>query len=260
MGQNRCDFSDLIEKRRTCFVEDDFNVYVDANLWTKTLTGAATAPTVTNPDAQSGVISLGNGSTNANSSAIVATTRKMWTFAASRPMYAAAEIQYAEANTNQAGIFFGFGSAIGATFLADTTGAPVVTGSAVGIYKLPGELVWRAMLNVNGVQVLSGLTLESTQPSPTATFQKLAIQVDVVGSGLEATFYTGQRDGPGSDATVPVGLQQFREASSGFGKAVKLRMAFASAAAMQFAVILKQFSATSETLVVDLMSASSLRT
>ena len=260
MGQNRVDFSDLVEKRRTAFLEDDFFQYTDAQLWTKTLTGAATAPTLTTPNSSGGVISLGNGSTNANSSAIVATTIKPFIFAASRPMYGVCELQYAEAATNNAGIFFGMASAMGATFLADTTGVPIATGSAVGIYKQAGDTIWRGMVNVNGVQVLTGATLESSQPSPTTTFQKLAFQVDVVGLNLEATFFVGQRDTPGADSAFPAGLTQMREATSGFNKPLKLRIPFASAVAMAGAVVLKQYSATSETLVVDFVSFSHLRT
>ncbi len=262
MGQNRLDMTDFIQCRRTAVLEDDFFTYTDAQMWTKTLTGSATSPTLTNPNSSSGVISMGNVSNQVNSSALVVSTIKPFIFAANRPMYMECEIQYTEANTNTAGVFFGMASAFGATFLADTTTLPIATGSAVGIYKLTGELFWRGMVNVNGVQVLSGLTLESSQPSPTTTFQRLAIKVDMVGStGLEVTFFVGQRDTPGADAAFPAGLTQMRESTSGFNKPVKLRIASTSAVAMAAGWMVKQITATNpEILVVDYVHFSNLRT
>src|SRR5262249_41833729 len=100
---------------------------------------------------------------------------------------------------------------------------------------------------------------ESSQPSPTTTNQILRIQVDAVGTNLEATFAVGQRDTVGTDAVFPAGLTQMREASSGFNKPIKLRIASTSSVAMALGVIMKQFSATSETLVVDYMAAAILR-
>jgi hypothetical protein len=260
MGMNKIDLMDELQNRRTSWLFDDFHSYTDTQLWTKTLTGSATAPTVTNPAASNGVISLGNVADQINASAIVATTLKNWTFAANRPMFAEASIQYTEAATNNAAIFFGFASAMGATFLANTTSVPIVTGSAAGIYKLFGETVWRALLNVNGVQVLSGLTIESSQPSATTTFQTLRVQVDIVGTNVEATFFVGQRDTPGGDASYPVGLTQLREAASGLARPVKLRLAYASSAAMSVSAKVKQLTAAPETLVVDYMAVGNLRT
>lgn len=260
MGLNKPDLMDELQNRRTAWLFDEFWSYTSGQLWTSTLTGAATAPTVTNPNTNGGAISLGNVSTNANSSAVVQTTIKPFTFASNRSLIAEAQIQYTEANSTNAGVFFGFGSAIGATFLADTTGAPVVTGSAAGIYKQAGDTLWRAFVNVNGVQVNSGATIESSQPSPSTTFQILRVQVDLVGANIEATFFVGQRETPGADAVFPAGLQQLREAASGFNKPIKLRISSASAVAMSLGMILKQFSATSETLVVDYACAAVLRT
>lgn len=259
MGQNRVDFADELEKRRTCFLFDEFHVYTDTQLWTKTLTGAG--QTVTNPDGQSGVISLGNGGSAANSSAIVATTRKNWTFAASRPMYMECQLQYAEAATSGAGIFFGVSSGFGATFLADTTFVPSTNFSGCGIYKQAGDTVWRGITSVGTTQQLTGVTLESSQPSPTTTFQILRVMVDVVGTNLEVTYFVGQRETPGADGVYPAGLQQLRESTSGFNKPIKHRVAFASAAAMQFGVMEKQLNAgNAETVVVDYMGLYSLRT
>lgn len=251
--------TDFVEKRRTPALEDDFWTYTDTQLWTKTVTGAG--QTLTNPNSPGGVLSLGNAGSAANSSVVVASTIKPFVFAANRPMYLECELQYTEAATNGCGVFFGMASAFGATFLADTTFIPVVTGSAVGIYKLAGETVWRGMVNVNGVQVLTGPTLESSQPSPTTTFQRLAIHVDMIGANMEVTFFAGQRDTPGADAAFPAGLQQFREAASGFNKPIKLRISSASAVAMAAGFIEKQLNAgNAETVVVDYVSFSHLRT
>ncbi len=254
--------TDFLEKRRTAALEDDFFTYTDAQLWTKTLTGAATAPTLTNPNSSSGVLSLGNVSNQANSSALVVSTIKPFIFAANRPMYMECELQYTEANTNTSAIFFGMASAFGPTFLADTTTLPIATGSAVGIYKLTGETTWKGMVNVNGVQTLTGTTLESSQPSPTTTFQRLAIKVDAIGStNMEITFFVGQRDTPGADAFFPAGLTQMREATSGFNKPLKIRVSNASAVAMAAGFMIKQITVTNpETLVMDYVSFSNLRT
>src|SRR5262245_56643152 len=173
MGQNRVDLMDELQNRRTAWLFDDFWTYTDTQLWTKTNTGAG--QTLTNPNSASGVLSLGNGGSAANSTTLVQTTIKPYIFASNRPMVAECQLQYTEAATSGCGVFFGFASAFGATFLADTTFIPAVTGSAVGIYKQAGDTLCRGMVNVNGVQVLSGVTLESSQPSPTATFQILRV-------------------------------------------------------------------------------------
>lgn len=259
MGQNRVDLMDELQNRRTAWLFDDFQNYTDTQQWTKTNTGAGQS--LTNPDGSSGVISLGNAGSAANSSTIVASTRKNFTFASNRAIIAECQLQYTEAATSGCGIFFGFASAFSATFLADTTFIPVATGSAVGIYKQAGDTLWRAMLNVNGVQLLSGATLESSQPAPTSTFQILRVQVDMVGANIEASFFVGQRETPGADAVFPAGLIQMREAASGFGKPVKLRMSSASAAAMALGVIEKQLNAgNAETVVVDYLAVANVRT
>jgi hypothetical protein len=256
---NKLDFADELEKKRTAFLFDDFQTYTSGtSYWTSTLTG--TGPTVTNPNGESGVISLGNAASTANASAIVATTRSNWTFAAARPMYGEAQIQYTEAATSGCAIYFGFSSAFAAAFLADGTGVPIGVFSGAGIYKQFGDTLWRGIVSVGSTQQLTGGTLESSQPSPTTAFQVLRVQVDVQGANLEVSLFAGLRDLPGGDSIYPpYGGQQLRDPV--WSKPLKLRVPWAGAAAMQFGIMVKQLNAASaETVVCDYLGAYSLRT
>jgi hypothetical protein len=256
---NKLDFADELEKKRTAFLFDDFQTFTSGtSYWTATPTG--TGLTITNPDGESGIISLGNAASLANASGIVATTRKNWTFAASRNMYGEAQIQYTEAATSGCAIYFGFSSAFGATFLADGSGVPAGNFSGAGIYKQFGDTLWRGIASVGTTQQLTGGTLESSQPTPTTAFQVLSVQVDVQGANLEVTLRAGLRDLPGGDSVgPPYGGQQLRDPV--WSKPLKLRVPWAGAVPMQFGLMMKQLNAgNAETVVCDYLGAYSLRT
>lgn len=193
------------------------------------------------------------------------TTRENFTPATSRPLIYEACIQYTEAATDDMGIFLGFSSDFAAVLLADTTSVPDTDMTAFGVYKRFNELAWRAFSSVGTLQN-DTLSLESSQPSPTTTFQIVRVQVDVVGTNLEVTYHVGQVGWPGAGSNVgaagvfPVGLQQLREAASGFGKPIKHRIPFSGAVKMGVGAYMKQLSATAETLVVDYIAAGNLRT
>ncbi len=140
------------------------------NGWTSLVADAGAAATV--GDAANGILAIGTGAVD-NNEAAVRTTAELFLVAAGKPLWGASFIQFAEAATNAANIFVGFANAAGANLLVDNGAGPIVTGNVVGIYKVDGETVWRAVQR-NGTDVT---ITQSTQTAGGATYQLLEIEI-----------------------------------------------------------------------------------
>jgi len=149
---------------------DDFQWYVTAHLWADTLTGAG-SPTNAVGNGAGGILVQTTGTT-AQDSNIVSTKNKIFAFANNKPAYFECNYQYAEANTNTAGLAFGFCSAPAATVpLPDSVANVAVAASWSGalIYKRSGELFWRCVCS-NGTTLIETLTNVATGGAAAATF------------------------------------------------------------------------------------------
>lgn len=104
---------------------------------------------------------------------------------ANAPIYAEARLQFTEANTDDANVFFGLGSTVAANFLVDDGGGPRTSGAVIGIYKVDGETVWTCVAR-NGSTVT---TTKSTTPAGGSAYQKLSVEIHDVISGSATVTY-----------------------------------------------------------------------
>ena len=191
MGMNLPDLTDDLLLRRTVDLFDDFNVYVDTQTHTKGNTGTGTS--VANSDAVNGVLTLTSGAT-ANNEVWVATTRKNWLLQsaptanpipAGKSITVEGRLNYAEASTNNAGVFFGLSDSFAAGQLVNGTLTPAVSFSGMAIYKIKGETVWRTICSNSTTQLIH----KSTQASGLATDQVLRIEARVISASLAEVVY-----------------------------------------------------------------------
>lgn len=231
--QNTIDMHRLRQQHQ---VFDDFHWYITGHQWASLV--ADTNSAVAGTDAAGGILSVSVGDATDNNEAGVFTAFECFKFAADAPIYAEGKIQWAEGATNTANVFFGFADAMGANLITDN-GAAVTAGSAVGIYKLDGETVWRAYLEVNGTITQA----VSTATAGGSAYQTLAVEVlPVDATNIEVTYYL---DG-----------QPLRDSSN---RPIKLRSAIASATEMDFGVYAKTGSAHALVVLVDYVYAAQRR-
>jgi hypothetical protein len=220
---------------------DDFLNYASGQFWTSLTTDAGVTAPAVQASGAGGILSIATGAT-ANNQVAWATTAKPFLFAAEKPLVFEVRLQYAEANTSDAGVAVGFGSAIGAeTFLLDTTLLPAASFSGAIIYKSKGQTQWSFRTSV-------GATNTDTQSQHTAggsAYHVLRIEVRLGSTGvLEAVpFFDGQ---PMLD-------------TSAVPRPIKHRIDYTSAAAMQAGAFLKAGGSNSETLLADYAAAYQLR-
>ena len=261
MGMGLLQLPDDLAKRRQQWLWDDFFYYTDTQLWTKAVTGSGGVAIGGGPATQ---LSLTSGTT-LNSEAAVASTNAFWEFLSNKPLIMEARINYQEANTNNGGLFIGFSSGFGGgagAVLQATTGVPNTSQSAAGFYVAQGSTAINVLTSVGSTQTL---TVTDGVIGTTAD-QVFRVEVMVVGTNVEVDFLMGVADntggfsGPSTTGGIyPTGFEQLRETASGFNKPIKHRVAYAGAAAMKAGVLLKCFSTTGETCLVDYIGALSLR-
>lgn len=240
----------FLRQRRGNYVFDDFNQFTNAALWTSGGTGGNTAFSVTNPDHVNGWL-VCNTNAAANNEAWVATTRKNW-IASQTPTPPGNEpggvlvfetrINYAEANTNVAGIFVGFSSAFATLLLAAGAGSLKTNMSAFGIYKLSGTTTW-GLISSNGTTQV--ITL-SDKSSISSNDQILRIEVVAV---------------PGSIVEVSAFLDDLPllDPSQSFPRPIKQRLTYTSIAAMAGGVYVQAGDANAEVVNVDYIALENLR-
>lgn len=92
-------------------------------------------------DEANGVVTLtpSDGTVADNDEAYVATPNELFVFAAGRPIYARARLQFAEVTANKFNFCFGLQNAVGANSLVDDGGGPKVSGSTLAIAKIDGS-------------------------------------------------------------------------------------------------------------------------
>lgn len=199
---------------------------------------ADTTATVAVSDSRAGICVVTTDATDNNEAAIF-TTREMWIFGADYQPYGRAYIQYTEANTDDANVFAGFASAIGANLLVDNGAGPRTSGCIAGIYKVDGGTVWRCITR-NGSN--------STDTVSTTTAGGAAYQL------LEVECY--EFDGTNVSVTFRVNGNLLKDSN---GLVIKHTVAIASAELMQFGVYAKAGGANSEVVNVDYIYAHQRR-
>ncbi len=252
MGMNKPDIHPDLQLRRTAGVFDHFNSYTDTQLWTK----GGISGTVANSDGVGGHLTLTTGAVQSQT-AFVWTTRKNWQFLAGQPLIAQTVLSYTEANTSQAGIFFGFTSAM-TGILTAVTGVPLNPCSACGIFKKPGDILWSAFTSVGATQLITQSINSCILPGQP---QELIVQVMLTqGNILEATFWAGGvgpttitgGGPPGQTAMLPNSTSMSRM------QPIKHSMSITGAVAMGFGVNVLAGSGSSEVVDVDYLASEIL--
>lgn len=253
MGMNKPDIHNALQLRRTALVFDHFNEYVSGSghLWTSGGSGG----TVANNDGDGGILTLTTGAVQ-DQDAFVASTRKNWTFVSGKPLIFQIGCSYTEANTNKAGIYLGMASSF-VDVLVDTTYVLASPLSGVGIYKKPGDTLWTCFTSIGSTQYAT----QSTAPCQLAgIMQEFIIQVMVVGTSIEVTFFTGGMPaatitgggGTGLAPMIPNVTTMARQ------QPIKHVVAYSGAAAMSMGASIKAGSGSSEVLSVDYIGSEFL--
>jgi hypothetical protein len=258
MGMGKLNKPNEWEFIRQNWLFDDFFAYTSGGIWTS----LASTGTVTIGSGPATTVNLASG-TSAGNEAAVWSTNKFFQFQANKPLDSCFRINAQEANTNNLSMFVGFSSLV-TTGLVTNANPNAISSNFTGCgFFLPaGSTNWSVVSSVGTTQLITP-TIEAA--GATAD-QYLQVQVDIVGTNIEATFMVGNADntggfsGPATQGGVfPTGLQQAREGLSGFNKAIKHRLAYSGAAQMSGGVYLRSASNTSETVKVDLIGLLGLR-
>lgn len=166
----------------TFYVFDDFWWDQTDLSWVDTVTDSGTALV---GDATRGVMTLtpSDGTVTDNDEVYLASANQLFLFAASRPLYAKARIQFTETAAGIFNAFVGFMSGVGANALIDDGGGLRASGCIAAIYKVDGETVWRCVTR-------NGSTVTVTQSTKTAggsAYQELEI-IGQDADGVSMTF------------------------------------------------------------------------
>jgi hypothetical protein len=121
---------------------EDFEHFVTGDVFTDT--SADTGASVAMQDAANGQVLLVTGAVD-NNECYLHTTKEVFLFAADKPLRVGCRIKFAEANTDDANVFFGLMDAVGADSILDDGAGPKATFDGSIIYKVDGETVWRVM-------------------------------------------------------------------------------------------------------------------
>jgi hypothetical protein len=181
-------------------------------------------------DARAGIAVITTGATD-NNEAMVRTTNELWIFRTDTPSLGRTSLQFTEAATDDANVFFGFASAAGANLLVDDGAGVRTSGCIACLYKVDGGTVWRCHSR-------NGATANDT--ASTTTAGGAAYQ------DLEVEFH----EGDGTNVTVVYRVNgSLLKDSNGFP--IRHQVPIASATEMHLAVYAKAGGANSEVVNVD---------
>lgn len=230
----------MLQRVPDCYIlEDDFDYSQSDLFWTDVVTDTGTA---TVGDALCGIMALtpSDGTVADNDEVYLATTKELFKFAAGKPLYACARIQYAEGNTDDANVFFAFQNAVAANSLVDDGAGMRATGSGCGIYKVDGGTKWIVWSMVNSVAT----TTTSTTTAGGASYIK--VELEVV-----------DHDSTNGWFTVKIDNEYLKDT---YGNVIRHAVPYASATEMMLGFGLKNGAATTvETLNIDYVAASQPR-
>lgn len=185
------------------------------------------------------VLTPSDGTVADNDEAYFFCPNEVFKLASGKPLYAKSRMQYAEAATNAANVFFGFASAAGANLLVDNGAGMRTTGDVIGIYKVDGGTKWICISQVNGVAT----TTTSSLTAGGASYIKPEIEV-------------ADHDSTQGYATFRIDNEFLKDAN---GNIIRHAVPYASSTEMQFGFGVKNGGGTLETLNVDFGVATQQR-
>lgn len=214
---------------------------------------ADSGASVTNAGVAGGAALLTTGGTDNNEAAIA--TANCLKFAQDKPFYVQGRVGWAEANTDDANVFFGvMDSPAGANAMVDNGAGPKTTASAAGFFKVDGGTVWKTIASKSTTQTINAT--EHTAPNSATAWQTLGIFVSPVdATNAIVSFYI---DTAGGDNLMPVRVASVNPRVTDLASN-QCTVAIASAAAMGLGFICKAGGANSETPVLDYWLAYGVR-
>jgi hypothetical protein len=218
---------------------DDFISEPLANLLY--VTSTTDGGTATVGDTVGGVLTLlsSAASDTDNDENWLATINEVFLCGAGRALETKALIQYTEAATNAANVFFGFASAVGANLLVDDGGGPRTSGNIIGIYKVDGGTVWRCVTRWGSTTSVTDTV--STTTAGGSAYQTLEVSI-ADGGSVGTSLVTFRVDG-----------QELKDST---GATIVHSFPNASATEMQLGLYVKQGTAAAQSVLIDKWFAS----
>jgi hypothetical protein len=239
MGVKLPEFHDSLLKYRTHGLFDDFPWYVTAHNFT---TVASDSGTVSVGDAANGILAIvpSDGTVGDNDESYVKSTNELYLVADGKPLVGEARVQFTEANTDDANVFFGFANAIAADLLVDNGAGVKTSGSIFGLFKVDGGTVWKCISSISSSQTIS----TSTKTAGGSSYQTLRVEIQPVSSTVaEVTFYVDEQQLIDSTTLKPI----------------KHVITYTGATEMQVGAGVKNGGTNLETLNVDYIAVEQLR-
>lgn len=235
-----------VDARRGYYFDDDFEYFTNGNQWTDALTNSS-APTISGTLQDGVLVQLNTSSTN--DASFLYTTNPLYKWANNTTHMAEIILQFAEASTNNANIWFGFSSLNTVAQLVNGSAGPATSFTGAGWYKQGGSLVWRTISSQSTAQNLNTTTYTAGQ----AGYQRLRVQVEINNSVAEITYWLDQGGTTGgiqarNNATFPAN-----------GAPIKDFISLSSPAAMYLGFGVKNGTTAAETLNVDYIAGWKLR-
>jgi len=253
MGQQVLNMPDDLRIVRDQWLWDEFFTYTTGGVWTSLIGGTATVGLGAGPPSQ---VALNTLAVLGQEAGIFA-TNKFWQFGANKRLRFTTRINAQEANVNNLSIFAGFTS-MNTTGLVTSTNPNALNGNFTGAgFFLPsGSTNWSCALSIGTTQQI----IPSVEAAVPAGDQELSVDIQIVGAGLEVSYWAGTAEpAGGADSVAPIKAQLCRDTSGRPSSWIKNRLPYAGALAMTGGVYIRNCSATAETARVDYVGLQTLR-
>lgn len=157
MSAKLLDVIDWLDQSRTLGWEDDFLWYISPHFWTSTLTDSGSVTALTT-HCGGVAIAMSDGTVADNDEGYIGGTNKNILPTNLKPIRFEAQIQFTEANTDDANIIVGLSSTSAANALLDDGGGPPASYSGIVFFKTDGGTNWNIEVSVGGTQTTVELT------------------------------------------------------------------------------------------------------
>jgi len=148
--------------------------------WTSTLTDSGTAAV---GDEVGGVVTLSpsDGTVADNDEAYIS-TKEIFKIAAGKALNVGGLVQFTQAATNAANVYFGLMDAVGANALQDNGAGPKASFSGAGFFAKDGSLNWHVIYSDGATQTIAELSATNSlnkqaNVAASAAFQLLEIDI-----------------------------------------------------------------------------------
>jgi hypothetical protein len=161
----------------TFVLHEDFLETAITNRWSTVVVDSGTSVAI-DADGVGGVVTLTTGGTDNNEAYLY--SAELFKIANNKTLYGVFRLQYAEANTDDANVAFGFMDAVGANSILDDGAGPKASFDGVCIYKVDGGTRWNVRVSRGASDSTLIKVLDLTAGG--ASYQTFAISVQPISS------------------------------------------------------------------------------